>query len=165
METNIDFRYRNYIIILSVSLDTDLGPLGRDPKKQISVCPARVFFRNKVQLPVHISYRMMLSFMVNSARLVTSLGTWHTRNTITMQTSTTERFISLWWHELLRWERRWANLSKQINYKRHLWPMHYLYNNTWSSCRCRGWDRTGRRRGGCPSRSAWPRTCSTLTDV
>ena len=52
METNIDFRYRNYIIILSVSLDTDLGPLGRDPKKQISVCPARVFFRNKVQLPV-----------------------------------------------------------------------------------------------------------------
>ena len=38
METNIDFRYRNYIIILSVSLDTDLGPLGRDPKKQIPVC-------------------------------------------------------------------------------------------------------------------------------
>ena len=39
---------------------------------------------------------MMLSFMVNSARLVTSLGTWHTRKTMTMQTSTTERFISLW---------------------------------------------------------------------
>ena len=61
------------------------------------------------------TYLMIFSVMMNSAKLTMSLGKWQMRKTMTIQTRTTDKFISLCWQGLFfLCDRRWAFL-KQMN--------------------------------------------------